>query len=433
MSRAWPRWWQWGGAWAYRRYWLPELAAALVLAAAALWLAESPSGDRAIARTFYMPAAEHHWPLSQQPPWKWLNRYAGIGAAGMAVAALALLGISFATGRLRRRRIHLVYVLLVIALGPGIVVNATVKELWGRPRPRQVKEFGGWLPYRSILAPDKPGRGKSFPCGHCSAGFALVALYFIGRRHNRRLAAMGLGSALALGGGMSAARVMSGAHFASDAIMAGVIVFVVAGWLYYAVLNIPAREDAGEERALAPGWPALGACGGLVALIAVGGAVATPSHRTIWYDGRLTAAKSTNLALRLEIEHADITLQYGPYRDLAVRGSTEGFRGLGGSMKDILIWSPDRQQATQLTYRLWKRGIFSEFRTAVTAHVPVEGISRLDVVCDEARLTVAGPPSAAYPTRLVVSRGELKLDPLWESLFEQVTLTNSILSTPADP
>lgn len=428
MTRPWPRWWQWHKAWTYRRLWMPELVLAIVMMLIAIALAEAPWGDRAIARAFYRLEADHHWPLSQQAPWKWMNRYAGIGAAAMALSALALLIRSYVTGKSRRTRIHLVYLLLVIALGPGIAVNAVMKELWGRPRPRQVVEYGGWLTYRSILQPDKPGRGKSFPCGHCSAGFAVVALYFIARRKHPGWAAGAIALTLVSGGAMSAARVMSGAHFASDALMAGAIVFLVAGWLYYAVLNIPAREDAGDDRALSPGWPALASCGGLVALIALGGALATPAYRTIWYDGRLTTSTSTNLVLRLELEDADVTLQFGPYPDLAVRGSTEGFRGIGGSMKDILIWSPNKQSPTQLTYRLWKRGLFAEFRTVVTAHVPVDSIQRLDVACADARLTIGGPPPATYPLRLFLEGSELIWDPDWEPLFEHVHLSNSVVA-----
>lgn len=427
MSLPWPRWYQWQKAWAYRRLWLPELLIALAFAAAAIVLSEATWGDRAIIRHFYKPEAGHPWPWSQQPPWKWFNRYAGIGTGMMAIIALALIVRSYVNDHWRRHRVHLLYLLLVIALGPGVIVNATMKELWGRPRPRQVKEFGGWLPYRSITQPDKPGRGKSFPCGHCSASFALVALYFIGRRRHRALTLLALALALFLGGGMSAARVMSGAHFPSDALMAAVIVFLAAGFLYYAVLNIPAREDCGVFRAVCPGWPLLAGSASIVLLIALGGTLATPVHRTIWYDGKLTKTTATNLVLRLEIERADTHLRFGPYPDLAVRGFAEGFRGIGGSMKDMLIWSPDIESATQLTYRLWKRGFFSEFQTAVTAHVPVAGISALYLVARQSRLWLGEPPPPDLPIHIQMEDGQLELNEAWNALLDHITLSNTVI------
>ncbi|HBH49073.1 MAG TPA: PAP2 family protein, partial [Bacteroidales bacterium] len=33
--------------------------------------------------------------------------------------------------------------ILTIVLGPGLLVNATFKDNWGRPRPNEIVEFGG--------------------------------------------------------------------------------------------------------------------------------------------------------------------------------------------------------------------------------------------------------------------------------------------------
>jgi membrane-associated PAP2 superfamily phosphatase len=433
MSLPWPRWYQWHKAWDYRRLWIPELAVAVLLIIVAVVLSHVPWGDRAIIRLVYEPSAEHPWPLSKEMPWRAFNRYAGIGAALMALVALALIVRSYFVDHWRRQRVHLLYLLLVIAIGPGLVVNAALKELWGRPRPRQVQEFGGWLPYRSIVQPDKPGRGKSFPCGHCSASFTVVALYFIWRRRHRALAAGSLGVAVFLGGGMSAARVLSGAHFPSDALMAGALVFIVAAFLYYAVLNIPAREDCGAYRAVCPGWPLLAGSAALVALIAVGGALAIPAHRTIWYDGRLTAVRDARPVIRLEIEHADVTLRFGPYDDLAVRGHTEGFRGIGGSMKDVLFWTPNRAAPTQLTYRLNKKGLFSEFRTTVTAHVPVAAASGLSLVLQNCHLHLIDPPPPGLPVAIEMTDGRIEAGDAWHNRSHRFQLRDSRILDRGNP
>ncbi|MFO0918449.1 MAG: hypothetical protein U0872_09060, partial [Planctomycetaceae bacterium] len=35
------------------------------------------------------------------------------------------------------------FLVLLIAIGPGLIVNVGFKQNWGRPRPHEVKEFGG--------------------------------------------------------------------------------------------------------------------------------------------------------------------------------------------------------------------------------------------------------------------------------------------------
>ncbi len=432
MSLPWPRWYQWSRAWAYRRMWLPELVAAVLVGLAAVILSHVPWGDRAVTSLFFEAAGEHHWPLSKQAPWIWFNRYAGIGTALMAGIALLLLFCSYFVDRLRRFRIHMLFLILVIAMGPGIAVNLLLKELWGRPRPKQVAEFGGWSSYRSIANPDEPGSGKSFPCGHCSASFAIIALYFIGRRHHRVLASLALALALILGGGMSAARVMSGAHFLSDALMAGVVVFLVAGFLYYAVLNIPAREDCPDLRAVSPGRYLLAGSGALVAAIALGGSLATPAHRTIWYDGGLTTVRNGAPVIRLELAHTDATLRFGTYDELAIRGFVEGFRGLGGSMKDELVWTPDRNSPTQLTYRLRKKGYFAEFRTAITAHVPKVGVSGLHIAARNVRLLLDEPPPPQLPIQIEMMGGQLSISDAWHPLLDRIALSNTVIAVAFD-
>lgn len=74
------------------------------------------------------------------------------GVLALVVAALALQRWRqplASTAALRKTG----YLLLVIALGPGLLVNAVLKEQWGRARPSQVAEFGGSAAYTPVWLP----------------------------------------------------------------------------------------------------------------------------------------------------------------------------------------------------------------------------------------------------------------------------------------
>ena len=133
-----------------------------------------------------------------------------------------------------------VFVLLVLALGPGLAVNTVLKDHWGRARPSQVVEFGG---PRDLTAAPLPAnacdKNCSFVSGHASVGFALIALSFLATGRRRR--AIGA-TAVAAGALIGFARILKGAHFLSDVVFAGLIVCGIAWLLAWALLE---RDVAG--------------------------------------------------------------------------------------------------------------------------------------------------------------------------------------------
>ncbi|MFA6961445.1 MAG: phosphatase PAP2 family protein [Opitutaceae bacterium] len=125
---------------------------------------------------------------------------------------------------------------LLMLLGPGLLVNLAGKEGMGRPRPRSVIEFGGKDEYRVAGWPGPPGDGrKSFPSGHASMGFYLMAGYFVWRGRRPALARASLAAGLVMGAAIGWARIAQGGHFLSDIIWAGAVVFL-AGELLSALL-----------------------------------------------------------------------------------------------------------------------------------------------------------------------------------------------------
>jgi hypothetical protein len=120
------------------------------------------------ARIFYSADVSDHWPLAAKLPWSVLYRLAPWITASLVLVGLAGLIAGFACRRAAWRW-QAVFVLLSVLLGPGLIINGIFKDHWDRPRPRDVVQFGGPMPY--VIAPMRGQGGASFPCGHCSVGF----------------------------------------------------------------------------------------------------------------------------------------------------------------------------------------------------------------------------------------------------------------------
>jgi len=139
-----------------------------------------------------------------------------------------------------------VFLILSLAIGPGILVNSVLKDNWGRARPVQVETFGGTQHFTPVLEPsDQCARNCSFPAGHPSIGFFLVSFAFLvpnlGRRRIAIAASLGLGAVIGL------ARIIQGGHFLSDVVFSGLLVFATSWLLYQAIMQrdwaaVPSRR-----------------------------------------------------------------------------------------------------------------------------------------------------------------------------------------------
>jgi lipid A 4'-phosphatase len=243
-------------------------AAALVFAAALFLL--FPALDLWAAGLFYR--ADRGFFLGDTPPVRAI--YVGVpyltDAIVIGVAALYLL--SLRRGRAAARvdgRVAL-YLLLALALGPGLVVNALLKDHWGRARPSQVEEFGGSRQFTPAPLPaDQCARNCSFPAGHPAMGFYLISFALLVPERRRRRAAVA--GAVAAGAVIGLARMAQGGHFLSDVVFSGLIVTGISHLLYHAIV-VPERL-AGWAARLRPSravaLPALGLLLLLLLLMAV--------------------------------------------------------------------------------------------------------------------------------------------------------------------
>ncbi|MCL7926657.1 MAG: phosphatase PAP2 family protein [marine benthic group bacterium] len=193
-----------------------------------------PELDLAFTELFYSSAAGF---TQNGTPWEralyesvdWIVGIAVVGAVGVLVLEAAR------RGPFRHRGKVAALLLVVLALGPGLIVNGTLKEHWGRARPRDVTQFGGDRAFTpALVIADQCERNCSFSAGHPSAGFALAALGYAWLSRRRRWAI--IASATGFGLLVGLARVAAGGHFLSDVLFSGVIVIgltVVLGdrWL----------------------------------------------------------------------------------------------------------------------------------------------------------------------------------------------------------
>ncbi|MBN2816908.1 MAG: phosphatase PAP2 family protein [Campylobacterales bacterium] len=126
----------------------------------------------------------------------------------------------------------IIYIVLVLAFAPGLIVNATFKENWGRARPAEIKQFGGDKTFTPAFVLSNQG-GNSFSSGHGSAAFSVLGFALLARKRRELWIAL----ALSYGVAVSFARIIGGGHFLSDNITSFFVVYISTHMLYYYILQ----------------------------------------------------------------------------------------------------------------------------------------------------------------------------------------------------
>ena len=197
--------------------------------------------DLQLSDQFYLPSLG--WYHADDAPWRWLYDYGQYPAIGLAVGAFGVFVGSHWRSVWRSHRRRCLFVVLAVALGPGLAVNGVLKPLWGRPRPRHVMQFGGDKAYRAWYQPAglSAAADKSFPSGHAAMGFVLAAGVVLLPRRSAGLRWAWMAGALSYGGLMGLARIVQGGHFLSDVLWsAGVVILVT--WGLSALLPVDSSE-----------------------------------------------------------------------------------------------------------------------------------------------------------------------------------------------
>ena len=187
--------------------------------------------DIQLQKPFY--SSSDGWFLKDTQPWKLIYKAGTIPGLLLAVYGIVLLILSFTKSKFVKFRKIGIFLLLVMIIAPGIIVNAGFKDHWGRIRPRNIKQFNGKYEYIELWQKGVTGKGKSFPCGHASMGFYFFVLYFLNRKTNKKAALFWFIFSMVYGTLIGIARMIGGGHFASDVLWAGGFVYFTCLILYY--------------------------------------------------------------------------------------------------------------------------------------------------------------------------------------------------------
>jgi membrane-associated PAP2 superfamily phosphatase len=220
--------------------------AALIIALAigcvfGLLCAVDPQLDLDLAALSFDPA-RHLFVVNAQP---WVQHTRAAARILIALLALpAVLAIALKLIWPRRRMLiearAALFLIATLALGPGVLTNLVLKDHWGRPRPIDVQQFGGEYRFEPWWDPrgDCPNN-CSFVAGEPSGAFWTLAPAALAPPP---LGGVAYGAALAFGIGLGAFRMAAGAHFFSDVVFAGVLMYLVVFTAHGLIYRWPATR-----------------------------------------------------------------------------------------------------------------------------------------------------------------------------------------------
>ena len=302
------------------------LLPALLLSVCALPFALSDL-DLTISARFFDPETGS-WPLDTRQPWLLLNMRGVYPGAMVAIGAIVALFGTIGNRKLVRHRRIPAYIMWATLIGPGIIINLILKGRWGRPRPIDTSDFGGTSDFERLLHFDPTSPGRSFSSGHASMGFIFVSVGFallaIGRR--RSAIAVMIGSLL-YGFFIGGARIVSGAHYPSDVIASGIIVWLTSAALYFAFRLHQSPYQASAHLPLPPAHsvrPRYAICAivGLTLFTTFFWPEKQSSHR------RLSPAADTPVALHLDLE-GSLEIRHADTAAIHTRVAAVGFPKAG--------------------------------------------------------------------------------------------------------
>ncbi len=135
---------------------------------------------------------------------------------------------------------------LTICVGAGVITNSLCKGYLGRPRPKQLIEFGGthrYHPPGSFNLDPSREKQASFPSGHVAMGSSYLALVLVPTKR-RWLAPLGWVLFLFWGGSLMVVRMAQGGHFLSDVLVSPCIMW----WTALTLISIfPPENDLSKR------------------------------------------------------------------------------------------------------------------------------------------------------------------------------------------
>ena len=214
----------------FTRKWV--IACGLAAVAAGLVFAVAPALDLDAASAFYLGegrfAGQGPWGNRFRALFYWLPVALFAGSVASYLARRAGLRVAWAPSAR-----GVLFLALSLALGPGLLVNAVLKEQSHRPRPVQVSEFGGDSAFRPFYRFDGACRHNcSFVSGEGSTAFWCIAPALLAPPGVRAAATA---AAVLFGVAASVLRMAFGGHFLSDTVFAALFTWLAAAAAWHLV------------------------------------------------------------------------------------------------------------------------------------------------------------------------------------------------------
>lgn len=213
-----------------------------LFALAALWAYRS-GGDVQLAQAFF-DAQTQQFPLGQSRIFEALgHRLVLVVPVGLGALVFAGMVAGFFVDALRPFRGVLLAMLAVLLLGPLLV--GQLKYHTTLPRPMHMQMFGGYAPWpEHWWTAVRAQAGGALPSGHAAGGYALLCIYFAGRAlRSPRLQRAGLVLGLGCGALFSFVRIAQGAHFLSQTLWSGTVLWAVAGLSFLPLAALSSKES----------------------------------------------------------------------------------------------------------------------------------------------------------------------------------------------
>jgi lipid A 4'-phosphatase len=227
--------------------------------------------DLQIAGVFYDPDG-NNFPTADLMPWAWFNKNDDLLVYLLVALTLFLFILGCIKPQFRPFLVYALFMVVSYLVGPGLIANVLFKGVdigdfyigWGRPRPREIIQFGGTADFYRVWEPaflDETlhDTNSSFPSGHVTVGAIFIVIFFVfnnvefmtrifGEKTRAKSIIInlfkygGLASSIVLGILLAISRISAGAHFASDCLYSFVFTWLPTVVLYYWVFNIPKLE-----------------------------------------------------------------------------------------------------------------------------------------------------------------------------------------------
>lgn len=369
--------------------WRKELMAVLLLALLTTPIFWFTDLDIVAGDVYYHPEnPDQPWYEEDKPLWAFFYKASPLLAAVMAFGAIFIMMLGSITQRFRPYKRRALFVVLLVIMGPGLVVNTIFKDNWERPRPRQIVELGGELPYLPpLMKGDFDQPAKSFPAGHPSVSFALAAaLWLLFRRRYKYWAAAGFVAASITGVLFGIGRMAAGGHFLSDILWSAYFPWLVAIALYYGVLKIPYHEahpSAAWNEPIKRPWLAASPYVLLFVVVGFGVSLASPQK----YDWSYTWDQQEQTpTIRFEADAARIKIEIldAGISESKLRGQIRGF----GLPTNSVSYNQSIIADTRV-FTLATQGVFTEKNATFHLLIPQGSVQKIDIDMPTGKVEVA--------------------------------------------